>query len=121
MKEPSEFTKSVIATIKKIPRGKVATYAQVAAVAGRPHAVRAVVWILHSCSKTYRLPWQRVINSKGKISFPVGSRNFLKQKGLLEREGVRFLGPEQVEMTRFQWKRKPRNQGKKRNSPSLFS
>jgi len=47
-----------------IPRGKVATYAQVAAVAGSPLAARQVVRVLHSLSRAERLPWQRVINSR---------------------------------------------------------
>ena len=50
---PTEFTKAVVETIKKIPRGKVATYKQIAELVGRPNAVRGVVWILHSSSRKF--------------------------------------------------------------------
>ena len=51
--------------ISKIPKGKVATYGQVAALAGNPRAARTVGWVLNSHSKSSELPWQRVINAKG--------------------------------------------------------
>ncbi|MBK7143052.1 MAG: MGMT family protein [bacterium] len=54
--------------IRKIPRGKVATYGQVAAMAGNPRDPRSVGWVLHGCSESEKLPWFRVINREGKIS-----------------------------------------------------
>jgi len=65
----SEFTKQVMEQIKAIPFGNVATYKQIAELAGKPQASRGVSWILHSCSTAYKLPWHRVLNSQGKISF----------------------------------------------------
>lgn len=84
-----EFTLAVIEVIRSIPRGKVLTYGQVAELAGNPRAARQVSRILHSCSSKYKLPWHRVINSSGKISFVEKyARN--QQKLLLEKEGVKF-------------------------------
>ena len=102
-KKPTEFTKKVIALIKKIPKGKVATYAQIARLAENPHAVRGVVWILHSSSGTQDLPWHRVINSKGRISFPEMSEPWIKQKKLLEREGILFQEGGIIDLKVFQW------------------
>lgn len=105
MPEPTDFSKKAIATIKKIPKGKVATYGQIAALAGKPHGSRGVAWLLNSSTRAHGLPWQRVINSKGKISFPVDSDSFLRQKAMLEREGVEFLTHDGVDMKSHQWKR----------------
>ena len=62
-----EFEDRVKDVIKSIPRGKVATYAQVAALAGNHQAARQVVRVLHTSSAKDRLPWHRVINSRGGI------------------------------------------------------
>ncbi|MGZ3710235.1 MAG: MGMT family protein [Bdellovibrionota bacterium] len=105
MSNLTDFTKKVIATIKKIPKGKVASYGQIAALAGKPHGSRGVSWILHSSSRAHALPWQRVINSQGKISFPADSDEFLKQKSLLIREGVEFLNHNKVNMKSSQWQK----------------
>ena len=101
----TEFTKKVIATIKKIPKGKVATYAQIAKLAGNPQGVRGVVWILHSSSANNDLPWFRVINAKGKISFPEMSEHQLRQKALLVKEGIKFGEGDVVDLKVFQWKK----------------
>jgi methylated-DNA-protein-cysteine methyltransferase-like protein len=108
MKKPTDFSTKVIAAIKKIPKGKVATYSQIARIAGKDHAARGVSWILHSCSKTHRLPWQRVLNSKGQISFPKLTSNYVRQMNLLKSEGVAFSESGQIDMTKFQWKKRSR-------------
>ena len=63
------FTLRVIQTIQNIPAGKVMTYGQIAAQAGSPRAARQVARLLHSMSAKYDLPWHRVINAAGQISF----------------------------------------------------
>ncbi|MFC0272931.1 MGMT family protein [Metabacillus herbersteinensis] len=85
------FTEKVIKIIQKIPSGKVMTYGQIARLAGSPRAARQVVRILHSTSEKYRLPWHRVINSKGEIGFR-DEELFLVQKMSLESEGIEFVG-----------------------------
>ena len=99
---PSEFTESVIAVLKKIPKGKVATYGQVATLAGSPRAARQVVRILHSSSKKYNLPWHRVINSLGKISL-LPNQGYEIQKALLSKEKIKFSLSDQIDLKKFQW------------------
>ena len=104
MPELTELSCKIINVIKKIPKGKVATYAQVAHLSGRPKAIRRVVWILHACSKSHELPWQRVLNSKGQIAFSPETRHFRLQKKLLMKEGIKF-SQDQIDLKKFQWKK----------------
>ncbi len=89
--------------IKKIPRGKVATYGQIAAMAGNPLAARQVVRILHSSSRKEKLPWHRVINGKGRISLQPGF-GYEEQKNLLVKEGIEFDDDDTVDFKRFLWR-----------------
>lgn len=77
--------------VATIPEGKVATYGQVAQMAGVPGAARLVGRCLSQLPKDTQLPWFRVINASGRISLPVGSDGYLKQVGLLQEEGVAVL------------------------------
>nr|MBN2278647.1 MGMT family protein [candidate division Zixibacteria bacterium] len=96
------FTKSVVKVIKSIPKGKVATYGQIALLAGNPRAARQVVRILHSMSEKEKLPWYRVINSRGKISLPPGY-GYELQKSMLEKEGIEFRLDNSIDLKRFRW------------------
>ena len=95
------FTEEVIEIIQAIPKGRVATYGQIAQLAGSPRAARQVVRILHSMSGKYNLPWHRVINSKGKIAIkdPEGAD---LQRMKLVAEGVEVVDLT-VDLNRFQW------------------
>ncbi len=73
--------------VRRIPRGKVATYGDVAYAAGFPGAARQVAWALHV---SRGLPWQRVVGSGGKILL-TGEAG-MEQRFRLENEGVRFVG-----------------------------
>lgn len=92
-----EKIKKVIA---KVPKGKVATYGQIARLAGYPGAARQVVWALRASSG---LPWHRIVGAKGKISL-TGEAGF-EQRMRLEMEGVRFNGL-RVDMEEFEWRPK---------------
>ena len=107
--------------IKKIPKGKVATYKQIAELVGRPNAVRGVVWILSSSSRKFGLPWHRVLNSKGKIAFDKRATNYRKQRLLLQREGVEFSTADELSLTKYQWKKKPPKKRLKKNAPRMFA
>ena len=96
------FFRRVVMMIKKIPRGKVATYGQMAALAGNPRAARQVAWVLHSASHKEKLPWQRVINSQGGISLPRYG-GYELQRALLVKEGVKFDVDDRIALARFQW------------------
>jgi methylated-DNA-protein-cysteine methyltransferase-like protein len=85
------FTREVKRVLRAVPRGRVVTYGQVAALAGSPGAARGVAWILHSSAVSAGLPWHRVIGAGGTISLPRG-RGFEEQKKRLLAEGV-AVGP----------------------------
>ncbi len=124
--QKSPFTIQVIKVVQSIPAGKVATYKQVAELAGNPGASRGVSWILHSCSTVYKMPWHRVINSKGGISFEKDTHNFRAQKRFLQQEGVVVSDIGEIDLKQFQWKKKINSSrtGRKRKSmtrPALFS
>lgn len=97
-----EFERRAKEVIKSIPRGRVATYAQVAALAGNYRGARQVARVLHSSSVKDRLPWQRVINSRGGISLKRG-HGFEQQKRLLLKEGVRVNRLGRIDLDSFQW------------------
>jgi methylated-DNA-protein-cysteine methyltransferase-like protein len=97
-----EFEDRAKSAIKAIPRGKVATYAQVAALAGNYRAARQVVRVLHASSDKDRLPWHRVINSRGGISLRRG-RGFEGQRRRLLDEGVRVSRSGRIALEEFQW------------------
>ena len=96
--------KLIWATIKKIPNGRVATYGQIAREAGFPKQPRLAGYALHNLPDGSKLPWHRVINAQGKISFPPDSERYQTQKDLLEQEGVLFLKG-RVDLGRYQWRR----------------
>lgn len=88
--------------VRQIPRGKVATYGQVAAESGFPGQARLVGYALHSLPPRGGVPWQRVINAQGRISFPRGSSAYTRQRRLLRGEGVIFQG-DTIDLERFGW------------------
>ncbi|RMH80826.1 MAG: methyltransferase [Calditrichaeota bacterium] len=85
-----------------IPRGKVATYGQIARLAGLDGHARLVGYALHVAPEALELPWHRVINSRGKISLPREDGRHDLQKALLEAEGVVFVG-DKVDMAVYGW------------------
>jgi methylated-DNA-protein-cysteine methyltransferase-like protein len=107
------FCAVVRAAISAIPRGKVATYGQIAHLAGKPWGARQVSWILHSQSGKYRLPWQRVIGASGRISLPPGG-GLDEQRRLLRREGVVVDARGRIDLERFRWRAEGEFPGKKK-------
>lgn len=97
----------IYAVVRKIPRGRVATYGQVAALAGLPGRARQVGYALHALSDG-RVPWHRVVNARGCISpradEPGGS---VTQRIRLEQEGVQFDARGRIPLDRFGWKPRP--------------
>jgi methylated-DNA-protein-cysteine methyltransferase-like protein len=85
------WVRSVWQVVQGIPRGCVLTYGDVARLAGAGGSARRVSQALRRAPKSMELPWHRVINSQGKISFPAESDGYLRQKDKLEKEGVVFL------------------------------
>lgn len=119
--EVSPFTKKVLQHIQKIPHGRVATYKQIAELSGKPQGSRGVAWILHSCSTPHKLPWHRVLNSQGRISFDKKSHNFREQKKRLLAEGVVLNTEGQLSLSQFQWRKRPARRQAKTGQPKMFS
>ncbi len=103
--EPSFFER-VYLLVRQIPKGKVATYGQIAALLGHPRAARTVGWALASLhgDQTRLVPWQRVINHAGRISISRIDVTPQLQRQLLEDEGVRFDESEHVNLRLFGWR-----------------
>jgi methylated-DNA-protein-cysteine methyltransferase-like protein len=99
----------VYAVVRRIPRGRVATYGHVAALAGMPGRAREVGFALHALDDASDVPWQRVINARGEVSArgePAAAR---VQRALLEREGVVFGPGGRVDLAAHGWR--PRSRG----------
>lgn len=96
------FYDRVITAITAIPRGRVATYGQIARFVGNPGAARQVAYILHSSSRKANLPWHRVVNSKGGISLKPG-HGYELQRQLLRDEGVAFDTNDRIDLKRYAW------------------
>ncbi|MFC3769782.1 MGMT family protein [Paenibacillus sp. GCM10012303] len=99
------YTQRVVDIIKSIPVGRVMTYGQIAGLAGSPRSARQVVRILHSLSKSHRLPWHRVVNAKGEIALPDEGR--LVQTLHLESEGVDVDDQGRIDLARFRYEPDP--------------
>jgi len=90
---------------RQIPRGKVATYGQIADLAGLPGRARVVGYALYRVAPDdTAIPWQRVINAKGKISYDArrGGNDSL-QRNLLEAEGIHFAR-DKIDLATYQWR-----------------
>lgn len=88
--------------IRQVPEGKVATYGQIAALAGYPGNARQVGYSLHASPPEIDIPWHRIINAQGKISLPKESGHYDLQRSLLEKEGVIFKN-ERVNLRKYRW------------------
>lgn len=93
----------IYAVVRRIPRGRVATYGQVAALAGLPGRARQVGYAMYALPRGSRVPWQRVINAAGGISRRRVPGAELTQGMLLEREGVRFGPGARISLARYGW------------------
>ena len=92
----------VLAVVRAIPPGLVATYGQVALLAGAPRAARQVGGILYRSGERDAVPWHRVVNASGGIStHKVGAGTL--QEALLRAEGVP-VGPDGVDLARYRWR-----------------
>lgn len=83
----------IFAVVRRIPRGRVATYGQVAALAGYPGHARQVGYALSALEPDAPVPWHRVVNAQGRVSVRRdGSGGAMMQRMRLEQEGVTFTG-----------------------------
>lgn len=93
-------------TVMKIPRGRVATYGQIARIAGFPNQARLVGYALHSLSndRDAKVPWHRVVNGRGQISLSEFDGADLQQR-LLESENIQFDSKGRIDLERYLWKK----------------
>ena len=95
----------ILAIVRRIPRGRVATYGQVAAAAGFPRAPRLAGYALHALPPGTPLPWHRVVGAGGRLSLArLSPDGALTQRMRLEREGVRFDPRGRVDLARSGWR-----------------
>ncbi|MEM7349160.1 MAG: MGMT family protein [Acidobacteriota bacterium] len=103
---PSSNYQRIYAAVRRIPEGRVATYGQIAVLAGLPGHARQVGYALHALDDD-TVPWHRVINAQGRVSLrsEPGWEGF--QRHLLEAEGVAFNARGAVDLKRFRWEEDP--------------
>jgi len=104
MGDPSgERYEWIYAVVRRIPYGRVATYGQIAALAGFPGQARQVGYALHSLPEGSEVPWQRVINARGEVSLRSEAGWEHYQRHLLAEEGVVFNDSGRVDLDRYRW------------------
>ena len=95
--------------VRRVPRGRVATYGQIATLAGLPGHARQVGYALHALRDgSERVPWQRIVNAKGEVSRRSAPGADDLQRVLLEAEGVEFDTRGRIDLGRFRWKPRSR-------------
>ena len=109
---PSTTYVRIWSTVRRIPRGRVASYGQVAALAGLPGQARLVGYALHAALGD-ALPWHRVVNALGALSLArTDGAGAITQRLRLEGEGVRLDARGRVDLARHRWR--PRSSGGRR-------
>jgi len=107
----SDSYRRIYAVVRRIPRGRVATYGQVALLAGLPRQPRLVGYAMHTLPNGTDLPWHRVINAEGRVSARSGEdAGRVRQRVLLEAEGLHFDAAGRISLARQGWK--PRRAGR---------
>jgi methylated-DNA-protein-cysteine methyltransferase-like protein len=117
--EPVPLYTRIYAAVRQIPPGKVASYGQIAELVGDCSA-RVVGYAMAATPQGSEVPWQRVINSMGKIS-PRGDFGSLIQRQMLEEEGVRFDSAGQIDFEVYGWLGVPRSAGRQPGKHSRHS
>jgi methylated-DNA-protein-cysteine methyltransferase-like protein len=95
---------AIYAVVRRIPRGRVATYGQVAALSARPGHARQVGYALHALPTDTAVPWHRVVNARGSVSLRSRTGDAVEQRRRLEAEGVVFDATDRIALERYRWK-----------------
>jgi methylated-DNA-protein-cysteine methyltransferase-like protein len=102
VRSPSDTHARIYAVVRRIRRGRVATYGQVAALAGLPGQARLVGYALAALGSD-AVPWHRVVNARGEVSRRATPGDEVMQRVLLEAEGIVFSG-NRIALERWQWR-----------------
>jgi methylated-DNA-protein-cysteine methyltransferase related protein len=103
--------KLIYSVVRRIPRGRVATYGQVASLAGLAGHARQVGYALNALPDGTVVPWHRVVNAAGRISSRTTPGGELVQQLLLEKEGVRLDARGRIPLERVRWQPRLRRTG----------
>ncbi len=95
-------TQRIHETIREIPQGRVASYGQIADIAGVPRGARQVGYALRQLPDGYMLPWHRVVQASGKIAFDKDNPQFEEQRNRLMMEGV-SVPSGRIDMSKYRW------------------
>ena len=101
----------IYSVVRRIPRGRVATYGQVASLAGLAGHARQVGYALNALPDATAVPWHRVVNAAGRISVRAAPGGELVQQLLLEKEGVRLDARGRIPLDRLRWQPRVRPTG----------
>lgn len=96
------FTERVVKIVKLIPKGKVASYGQIAVYLGIPRASRQVGWVLNQ-NRDKTVPWWRIVNNEGRLSIKGSEYSALDQKEKLENEGIRISDKLTFEIEKYRF------------------
>ena len=99
----NDTTQSILTVISQIPYGSVTSYGEVAKRAGSPGYARYVGYVLKTLPQGSTVPWHRVVNAKGLISFPNDTEKYIEQRSRLESEGVSFLPTGKIKLSAYRW------------------
>jgi methylated-DNA-protein-cysteine methyltransferase-like protein len=110
---PGNNYERIYAVVRRIPLGRVATYGQIADLAGLDGRARQVGYALRTLT-TEGVPWHRVVNARGQISARAEPGGDLIQRQLLEREGVQFDAADRLKLEHYRWR--PKMDGRPRSS-----
>ncbi len=95
------FFARVYALVRRVPRGRVVTYGQVARALGMPRGARTVGWAMRACPSN--VPWHRVVNARGEISLRP-TTGYAEQRTRLKEEGVRLNRQGKIPLDKYIWK-----------------
>src|SRR5437016_11806442 len=110
-KPDKQYRERVYQIVRRIPRGRVMTYGQIAYILGEGYTPRTVGFVMHGADGS-QTPWQRVINSQGRCSTGRIVLPADKQQRMLEREGVKFDATGRCDVEKFLWKPRRRTSSK---------
>jgi methylated-DNA-protein-cysteine methyltransferase-like protein len=100
---PGSSYARIYTVVAEIPAGRVASYGQIAELAGLPRQARQVGYALSALPAGHALPWHRVVNARGEISLPSRTGAAAEQRARLEAEGVAFDADGRVDLRRYRW------------------